>query len=942
MAQETKATLKQEALRLIGLGNNVYTSKPDSCAFYYQAAYEAYGKAEYRASQVAILNALAVLYSRNGHYGKYEEYSLRALQEADFYLGKTHSRYLEALINTSNIYFSQGNYPKSNALLLRAIAELDQERVVTLDRTTIYQNLSFNYNELGEYQKALHYQRLVRDTLEAQESIDIYRLSRIYNDLGWTFKAMSSLDSAKYYLQKGRQMIPVIPKDNRGQARNYITLHQNLTDVYLQMGATDAARELIEHLLLQQEQEATYRKAFSFELLAKVAAQEGDYTKGITAISQAIAIAKEDYKSSGFPKLSRKYLVAADLYEQVKQPEQALYFAEQAIQVLSPNREGLTDNELIDPSNLLAPLDALRAMLKKAAILNNLASTKGQDLLEESFQTYKHAVTIVQGLRMIGLSAKAKVTLQELTGELYENAIQNALQLHAVTNDSKYLYDAFRITEANKARTLVEDINASRASHLVNIPDSLINLETDLRQSIVFYNNQIAQEERASTPNTEVVARYQNLVREKEEQLQLLTNQIDEQFPRLKMLTEAKQLVSPTMLQQQLKEQQSTLISYFLGQDNIYAFVLNEIQISIDTITYPKGLAEHISLLHHTISSPPVSNFSEEAYSKFLNTTHHLYEQLLKAPLAKSKNSSLIIIPDNYLALIPFELLLSDLPSIAEQKQYFNQLPYLLRQYKISYDYSATLWSLNQEVPEHSFKGDFLGIAPAFSEGSSNQETRSCEGGFLSQLSCNQKEITQISNLLGGHTFTAEHANRTNFWANAANYKILHLATHACVDKEHPMLSKIYLSDDHLSIADLYDLELKNELVVLSACNTGSGKIIAGEGIMNLASGFFRAGCSSTLMSLWSVEDCSTAELMRLFYKNLDKGFRKDRALQEAKLAFMQSANKVQQHPFYWAAFVQYGNVNKLSIMPLSSFYILALVVGLVILIMIIRLRRSR
>ncbi len=103
-------------------------------------------------------------------------------------------------------------------------------------------------------------------------------------------------------------------------------------------------------------------------------------------------------------------------------------------------------------------------------------------------------------------------------------------------------------------------------------------------------------------------------------------------------------------------------------------------------------------------------------------------------------------------------------------------------------------------------------------------------------------------------------------------------------------------------------MQLKANLAVLSACNTGSGKLSRGEGIMSLARGFMYAGCPSVITSLWSVDDKSTAVIMKHFYEGLSKGLSKDDALRASKLSYLKNADEIKSNPFYWAGFVLIGN----------------------------------
>ena len=165
--------------------------------------------------------------------------------------------------------------------------------------------------------------------------------------------------------------------------------------------------------------------------------------------------------------------------------------------------------------------------------------------------------------------------------------------------------------------------------------------------------------------------------------------------------------------------------------------------------------------------------------------------------------------------------------------------------------------------------------------------------------------------------FDANRATATS--ADLGQYRVVHFATHALISDEHPELSGILLSqidrngqrqDGFLRLNDIYNLKLPVDLVVLSACQTGLGKDVKGEGLIGLTRGFMYSGASGVLASLWKVDDEATAELMKHFYEGLfKKGLTPAAALREAQLAMREQ--KRWQEPYFWAGFVLQGQYNQ-------------------------------
>jgi CHAT domain-containing protein len=192
--------------------------------------------------------------------------------------------------------------------------------------------------------------------------------------------------------------------------------------------------------------------------------------------------------------------------------------------------------------------------------------------------------------------------------------------------------------------------------------------------------------------------------------------------------------------------------------------------------------------------------------------------------------------------------------------------------------------------------------------------------GSLIPLNWAEKEVVGISEMMDGDAYCYQQATETIFKDKAPKAGILHIATHAIVNDVNPMFSKLVFAKDSSSTEDgflntyeLYNMKLNAEMVVLSACNTGYGKLIRGEGIMSLARGFMYAGCPSIVMSLWSIDDQSTSLLMRKFYEYLIQGQNKDEALRRAKLEFLKTADEVKSNPFFWSGMILIGNTDPLQ-----------------------------
>ncbi len=289
-----------------------------------------------------------------------------------------------------------------------------------------------------------------------------------------------------------------------------------------------------------------------------------------------------------------------------------------------------------------------------------------------------------------------------------------------------------------------------------------------------------------------------------------------------------------------------------------------------------------------------------------------IFDSNLESKLLPLKK--LIIVPSNELSLVPFELL--ELPSTSKK---------IIDTHTISYSYSTSLWYMSKMISETNDNSSksFLSFAPIFddtqSEKQSSIQLASNYRGrtTLPPLTSTKDEVETINSLFESKnikalTLVGKNATEKKLTPELNNFDILHFATHGLVNKSNPERSGIYLypladagsEDNFLSLGQLQNLKINADLAVLSACNTGSGAVAEGEGVMALPRGFIFAGVPNIIASLWKVNDERTKDLMVLFYKHLLNGNSYAAALRLAKLDCIEKGFL----PLDWAGFVLIGS----------------------------------
>ena len=567
-------------------------------------------------------------------------------------------------------------------------------------------------------------------------------------------------------------------------------------------------------------------------------------------------------------------------------------------------------------------INLVNAMGLKAKILEDIyQKSKDQTYQIQSLNTLMHAFSFIDKIRTTFYSHESKSYLAENVISLYENGIETAYQLFTQTGDKEYLEKAFFISEQNKSYILLSSLYDSKARVFANIPNELLVREEELSQNILHFEKQLYAPERESIlTDSSILTSLESQIFQYRQSRDSLIQYMEKAYPEYYRLKYQPFHISMDEIQNDILEKQEQMISYFVGMNSIYAISITKDETSLYKLptdteagitlfsTFQNGIKEYFEA-----ANPSDQLFREKAL-EWTQASYRLYDQFVAPLLINQKIEKLIIIPDGFLGYLPFGTLLNE---PAGNPAAFKNHRYLIRDYEISYSYSASLlgeminrkinWSENKKI---------LALGPSFPE----EEPQFAQRGNLSALYFNQDEATMAAQLFEGKALVGQEATLDNFLWHAPGYQILHLATHGITNDQNIDFSFLAFSPnpdpgsaDRIFIRDLYQLNLNAELVVLSACETGAGKLIKGEGIASLARGFSFAGAKSLITSLWKVNDQKTAELMQLFYHELRPGKNKKAALQAAKINYLNQNDDFHSHPYFWAGFVPLGDMSPIS-----------------------------
>jgi CHAT domain-containing protein/Flp pilus assembly protein TadD len=371
---------------------------------------------------------------------------------------------------------------------------------------------------------------------------------------------------------------------------------------------------------------------------------------------------------------------------------------------------------------------------------------------------------------------------------------------------------------------------------------------------------------------------------------------------------------------QSLLDPRSALLEYVMGRDRSFLFVATRESLHSYRLPPKREIELLVRELRAALASP-----SRREFGRYVSAARRLYDLLL-APAAEILRGQhrLLIAPDGALYHLPFEALIGD--GAGGRQRGYRDPRYLLNRWAISYTPSASVLAGLRARPAGNSDSSpgkiFLAFAdPAYEADSAGAPMRTAGltgRGKLRRLVETSREVSGIARLYrpeDAAIFARQSATEEQVKINEAvgRARRLHFATHARMDEQRPQASGLLLArsadspeDDVLQIAEVFGLKLRAELVVLSACETGLGRTLSGEGVIGLTRAFMSAGARSVAVSLWQVADASTAELMVGFYSHLDRSSDKAEALRRAKLELIEAGRYA--HPYFWAPFVLSGD----------------------------------
>ncbi len=773
-----------------------------------------------------------------------------------------------------------------------------------------------------------------------------------YNDLGTLYGfVLEDFEKGEAYYAKAVRVLKDAGLQNKGE---YIEFQANIALLQSSEGRyDDAIKKQLELLpLMQQKHGMSVKLGKLLIMIGENYAQMGHFREALKYQYDAVdMLTKTDTVNKTMLGAALGYVGVS--YNQYKKPDSALIFLEKIYKIAKemskekwkgpgswlswhfatsygllqkPDKAlAYLDTAFVDEGYRMGmPFDSIRQpnfismllMEKNKHLIQKYDQNKDKSTLEEAKKALSLALDINANLVGNFQNARSKLAAYR---ELYRGASlanQTLLSFYDLTANPKYLQEAFTTSETSKSLLLYQQIMEQKSRRKAKVPLTLVQREQLLQNKIVQLEKQVFETQQSSKSNETAMLKEEIFSLQK--QYELLKSEITKDFPDYFLAHAPLPRIEVKTVQSSLSDHEA-LLEFFTGDSTITIFLLRSDTL-IHRITRKKEVEAKVKQFREAVNGYFLSETKNSALylrtaNEYVEAAYWLYQTLI-APLQTQLPENLTIIPDGTLAYLPFEALLSARP---ERPDRFHTHAYWNQKHILHYSYSATLLREMDEKQLPEASQSLLAMAPFYDNSTSwhdslTRQLADQNRADFTPLPFSGEEVYHVAQLTHGKAMAGKLATKKAFMDEAGQYRILHLATHARANDRAGDYSYInfapsaeYPQGERLYVSEIYGLGLHADLVTLSACETGLGKMHRGEGVVSIARAFVSAGAHSILQSLWTVSDAKTRHLMIYFYQNLNKGLAKDEAMHLAKKDYVQKFKGEEAHPYFWAGFVLVG-----------------------------------
>ncbi|MCC6938315.1 MAG: CHAT domain-containing protein [Flavobacteriales bacterium] len=764
------------------------------------------------------------------------------------------------------------------------------EAIVNRSRT--YLNLGTVYFQLGDEGRARELLDMAWKDRSSVLEPDDPQLLVVRDRIADLEIAQGSLDKAEEWVTA---YLVACEKKFGKRSEEYIRASSKLGDIALRKGQANKADSLfrvsLEAGLSNTDEKTDAVRVLTLQSRAHAYVQAGRMKDAIADLLEARRILTNIYDSSHY-KVAHCDVLLAEAAMEGGDAAGALAFARTAIGTLKDRTHALMASKApmafpdphILPDAIYWSVRAQRALAPKGTVKKEW--NDDLDLAITALARNKTAVT----------DEASKLLLIGAQKRLFDLAMDVAYDAYAKSGSEADIERFLQLSEADRSILLKSRLNTFAGIRFSGVPDSIVAKEQELIAAI-----DLDEEDRAAATDMD----------RREKAYADFIVRLEKEHPNYFRLRYGESSISLAEVRKRLLTTDRDLLVYARTDDHLYMVVVSMQRAGLIRVV-AKGIPEEVKALNGSIASRNTSAYVAAA--------HGLYSRVFAPVADQLTNKELLIIPDGALHTLSFEALLSS-PDV---KDFRKNL--LIQRYTIAYLLSATTALQFADMARDRAKG-VLAIAPGFSDELKQeyltrvQDSTLIDRSYLDYVRQPFAVSTaqDLGNALSAKVMVGGAANEKGFRDLAARYGILHLGTHAEVNATSPMYSRLVLSKDgsgvdpdadgYLHAYEIYELDLRAQLAVLTACETGTGRNDAGEGVRSLGYGFAYAGCPSLVVSLWSIDEKVSAGIIARFYELLAEGLPKHEALRQAKLDHLANAPDELALPYYWAGMVIVGDV---------------------------------
>ena len=693
-----------------------------------------------------------------------------------------------------------------------------------------------------------------------------------YINLSIVYKSIGNHQTAIDLLQKASKNKAITSLQNK-------KIKEELSVNYIGLKNYSNANSLVQNPTDSNDYQSLKTKSF-------LALQNNNFTEAINYFEKAkIAF----FKSKNFSArdVAKLYVEEASIYRFTNDLNSERKLLHQALKTLLPleKNSGLPKKNSLYPENtFLTIFDALAEMET-----NSQKKIKYYDL---SFY--------VSDLIKENLVSQESLIIQQFEDrKRTEQCLNTFWNAYQKTRDNSYIDKAFLYAERSKNVILKEQSNLKTLAELHPKNKELQLQKQLIGQQETLINQLIRLQITGENPNE--IENINSKLATVTIELKNCTEKIQKQFR-----TEIEKELSISELYAKIKKDKAQLVYFFWGNQSVYQFQVSDNKMVWNQIQLQGQFSENLKNFIHFFDEASLINNNIQL---FIKTSFELFDALHFSNLEKNINT--IIIPDGLLNFVAFDALVTRKTT----SKNYTEIPFLVRQNKLTYQTNATFYIKN--TPKEK-QNTIVGFFPIF-------ENTNAELLY-------SKEEAKALVPFKATLFMNEKATKANFLKNSSHFSILHLSTHGTSGSFSEPATLVFY-DDLMLLNELYALQdCHPQLVVLSACETGIGKLQKGEGAMSIARAFQYAGAENILFSLWKINDYASAQLMTNFYEDFAESNSFFEANYNSKIAYLENSDIVnaKKSPYYWSSFVYYGAVDSHE-----NYYIYYLLFGIIAIIIL-------